>query len=80
MDELQADLLAMVAGAADGLVARGATFEQVRTRALGLISGPPRWRLAGLGPADVVQVPRMTEQWYCCAEPIELTPNPAERY
>jgi radical SAM superfamily enzyme YgiQ (UPF0313 family) len=80
MDELQADLLAMVAGAAEGSPGRGETFEQVRTRALAVTGEPQRRQLAGLGPADVVQIPRMTEQWYCCAEPLELTPNPAERY
>jgi radical SAM superfamily enzyme YgiQ (UPF0313 family) len=80
MDEIQADLLAMVAGDADGSGDRGAMFEQVRIRTLSLISGPQRRRLAELGPADVVHIPRMTEQWYCCAEPIELTLNPAERF
>jgi radical SAM superfamily enzyme YgiQ (UPF0313 family) len=79
MDELQADLLAMVADDAAGSPARYETFEQVRARTLAVTGEPQRRRLAALGPADVAQIPRMTEQWYCCAEPIELTPHPAER-
>jgi len=80
MDELQADLLAMVAGAADGSRGREETFEQIRTRALPVTAEPQRRQLAGLAQPDVVRIPQMSEPWYCCAEPLELTTSPAERF
>ena len=80
MDELQADLLAMVAGAADGSPGRSETFEQIRTRTLAVTPEPQRRRLAGLAAPDVARIPQMSEPWYCCAEPLELTTSPAERF
>lgn len=70
VDNLQVDITALVAEASNANQSRAATFEQVEARAR---------RAAGLSPAltpplaaaaPVPLIPRMSEPWYCCAEPM----------
>lgn len=69
VDELQTEIMALVAEASNLDQSRAVTFGQVEAAAR-KAAGLGR-HAASLATADVpARVPRMSEPWYCCAEPM----------
>jgi radical SAM superfamily enzyme YgiQ (UPF0313 family) len=72
MDRLYADVSRVVEEAARRGEDAGVTFERVRAAALALDGGvAPRASVTARSPRVLSRSPRLTEPWFCCAEPTE---------
>jgi hypothetical protein len=82
IEQLQQRLFALVADAVAQDLPRGEIFRKVCAETAVLADSDQRERLAGLCPAVPTQtgtaetVPHLTEPWYCCAEPVDITSSP----
>jgi radical SAM superfamily enzyme YgiQ (UPF0313 family) len=81
MDQLSGRLLDLVAAATGENADRGEIFRQICEETADLASPAQRMQLRSLNvAANVERVPQMSEPWYCCAEPVNLTPSPPDQY
>jgi radical SAM superfamily enzyme YgiQ (UPF0313 family) len=67
MDQLHKDIMALVEDHQTRDAARSETFQglwRLANSAAGRIAPP-----LNIGTADTIQIPQMSEPWYCCAEP-----------
>jgi Radical SAM superfamily len=70
MDALQDSVFAIVENAADGGSGRAEAFAGVCEVTARTLGGAAARRLDALGEVPVVEVPALSEPWYCCAEPV----------
>ena len=72
MDRLHLEVCGLVEAAAQGGEDPAVTFERIRAAALAVADGtPPRPRVAERPRPLPPRSPRLTESWFCCAEPTE---------
>ena len=65
MDALQAEVVRVVATAAEAHADEALTFDQVRARADAAAGVPARRLPAGCSRPDQARPPRLTEPWFC---------------
>jgi hypothetical protein len=72
MDRLHLEVCGLVEAAARGGEDAAVTFECIRAAAFAVAdAAPPRARVAGRPGPRPTRSPRLTESWFCCAEPTE---------
>jgi radical SAM superfamily enzyme YgiQ (UPF0313 family) len=77
IDELQRRLLVTAADAAAQRLPRREVFRSICAEVATFADSGQQERLAALRQVtDVEEVPHLTEQWYCCAEPVEQVSAP----
>lgn len=73
MDRLQKELFAITEEVADADLTRGAAFDRITARTADVLGGEGARVLRGLPSAAAghVEVPHLSEPWFCCAEPVQ---------
>lgn len=78
MDQLQGELFAVTEEFADADLSRGAVFDRIVARTADVLGGAHADALRLLEPAASahVDVPHLSEPWFCCSEPVhgQMTP------